>query len=279
MASHNFVQYIVKSVIPLQLSAYYPLPERIGGSLPQIFGWSPFIAAVFIATFIVYSRRDKTLLFGGLFFIASIFLVLNFLPLGNVLMADRYAYLSYIGIFIIMAQALVSVFQSDRFSKRFKNILVVIMSLWCAVLFSKSYERTLVWGNSETFWADVIDNYPREAFAYYNLADYYVRTYRIEDAIKEYSKAIEVNPRYFSAHNNRGNLYLVVGEPQRAVQDYFAAIAINPSYGRSYFNLAGYYENSGRIADALNIINELIKIEPQFPQARASAERLQDKLE
>ena len=60
---------------------------------------------------------------------------------------------------------------------------------------------------------------------------------RKEDAIKDYTKAIEINPQYFKAFFNRGILYYqyllgkslsALGRKEDAIKDYTKAIEINP---------------------------------------------------
>ena len=57
---------------------------------------------------------------------------------------------------------------------------------------------------------------------------------KLEDAIIEYDRAIELNPAYAEAYNFRGNSYFELGDVERAVQDYDAAIAINGHYTQAY---------------------------------------------
>ena len=58
-----------------------------------------------------------------------------------------------------------------------------------------------------------------------------------EDAISDYTKAIEINPLYAHAYNNRGTCYYQhflgillddLGRKEDAIKDYTKAIEINP---------------------------------------------------
>ena len=62
---------------------------------------------------------------------------------------------------------------------------------------------------------------------------------RKEDAINDYTKAIEVNPQYFKAFFNRGTYYYQsllgislndLGRKEDGIKDYTKAIEINPQY-------------------------------------------------
>ncbi len=57
-----------------------------------------------------------------------------------------------------------------------------------------------------------------------------------ENAIIEYTKAIELNPMNFKAWFNRGFAYDKLGQCNRAVSDYGYALAIDPKNAFAYYN-------------------------------------------
>ena len=68
---------------------------------------------------------------------------------------------------------------------------------------------------------------------------------KIEEAIEDYSKAIEINPQYSVAYNNRGLYSLIyhlgkafnlLGRNHLAHEDYSKAIEINPQCDDAYNN-------------------------------------------
>jgi len=254
MASHNLFQYVLKAAYPQNLSAYYPLPARVNGSLPPVFLAAPLLAVLLLGALYVLSKRNARIAFGALYFLLTIVLVLNFFPLGNILMAEHYSYLAYIGIFIIFTELFFESLKSPRFGASFKKILVASAIFWVLLLGFKSYKRTFIWFNSETLWANVLDQYPREAFAYYNLADHYVRLQQFEKAIEQYDLALEADPQYFSAYNNRANMHFLLGRLEEAEADYRSSIAANPRIEMPYANLARLYESLGRHEEAEELL-------------------------
>jgi tetratricopeptide (TPR) repeat protein len=67
--------------------------------------------------------------------------------------------------------------------------------------------------------------------AYNNLgyiAFYYEDKY--EEAVRYYSKAIEINPNYYQAWCNRGLAYEYMDEYEKAREDYLQCLKINPHY-------------------------------------------------
>lgn len=59
-----------------------------------------------------------------------------------------------------------------------------------------------------------------------------------EEAIINYSKAIELNPSNVSAFNNKGLALFRLKRYQEAIDSYDKAIAINSSYANAWFNKA-----------------------------------------
>jgi tetratricopeptide (TPR) repeat protein len=259
MASYNFNQYVFKALLPQGLSAYHPLPSHVNGVLAMPFLVAPLAALLIVAGVFVLARRNARIAFGALFFLASIALVLNFFPLGNILMAEHYTYLAYIGIFVVFSEVFFGALESPRFSASFKKLLIGAAVVWLILLGFKSYKRTFVWSNSETLWSDVIVQYPNDAFARYNLADQYMRQMRLMRAIEQYDAALAADPRYFAAHNNRANMYVAMGRYDEAQADYLRSIEINPDYELPYRNLARLYESLGRHEEARRILEQFAR--------------------
>ena len=55
-------------------------------------------------------------------------------------------------------------------------------------------------------------------------------------AIKDYSKAIEINPRHAEVYYNRGFVYAKKGQHNQAIEDFTKAIEINSRYAEAYYN-------------------------------------------
>ena len=94
-AAYAYVQYIVHFLAPVHLSVLYPYPEKIG--LLQYLYLLIAAGIVFLA-FIAYKRKWYILCGGIIFYTVNILLLLQFVQFGEVLMADRYLYISSIGI-------------------------------------------------------------------------------------------------------------------------------------------------------------------------------------
>jgi tetratricopeptide (TPR) repeat protein len=66
-----------------------------------------------------------------------------------------------------------------------------------------------------------------------------------DDAIADYTKAIEIDPWYANAYVGRGMIYRLKGDSDHAVADFTQAIEINPRYAIAYFNRGSIFETKG----------------------------------
>ncbi len=69
----------------------------------------------------------------------------------------------------------------------------------------------------------------------------YVHKRQYDQAISDYTKAIEINPRFAMAYRTRGTAYLRKRQYDQAISDYTKAIEINPRYVDAYNNRGFIY--------------------------------------
>lgn len=196
-ASYGFIMYLSKFLAPVHLSTFYPYPFRyIDGSLPSIYYWSPLlaIAAVVLPAFLLYKfarQHLRVFLFGMGFFIANIIFVLQFVSVGAAIMADRYSYVAYIGLFFILAYFLV--WFSEKYLTQ-KNIIITATLSYSLVLAVACQARTKVWYNSETLLSDAINKYPYRALLSYKWrGNYYLSIGELDKAMEDYGLLVKLH--------------------------------------------------------------------------------------
>jgi len=171
--SWAFLGYLYRAFIPINQSAIYPYPMEIGSTLPIMYYISILIVALLLA-FVWYSRKwGKEIVFGFLFFIATIILVLQFIPVGAAIMADRYTYIPYIGIFFIVAKIFERLSSLESSKINYKQYSLVVLALGFLAFAVIAFERVKVWETEETLFTDVIAKYPKCSIAHLNRGNYY----------------------------------------------------------------------------------------------------------
>lgn len=226
-SSYSIVMYVFKLFSFSDLSAFYNYPLSDNGKYPLIFYVAPVLVLIFSVLVYKIKWQQKIIRFGILFFLITIALVLQIVPAGNVIMADRYTYLPYIGLMFIMGYLFnYSLSESKlKFSKWISVIGVILFVLTCSYY---SYSRTKVWHDSLTLWNDAIKKSPDAALPYSNRAAIFIKNEQFQNAITDLNKAIAIRPNYVSARFNRGLLLNKTGKYNEAISDFNFVLQNNP---------------------------------------------------
>jgi len=257
-ASFAFVNYLVKLLIPLNLSSYYPYPIKVSQGIPPQYYAYPVIVLA-IAAVLFYFRRSKKIMFGITFFIATIFLVLQLLPVGDAIMADRYTYIPSIGLVYLAGEGFYWLWNKN------KKTAAVIATVTLAGLFSfQAYTRCTAWRNSLVLWNDVIDKYKTIPAAFYNRGLYLFNNGSDSDALNDFNRAIELKPNYADAYNNRGSVFMKYGKIDEALSDLTNAIAYNKNLTQAYFNRGFIFYQRKQFDRAVQDYNRVIELNPDI---------------
>ena len=100
-----------------------------------------------------------------------------------------------------------------------------------------------------------------------NLGNVLSRRDRIDEAIAQYQKALEINPDYMEAHNNLGNAFARLGRFEEAMAQYRKALEIKPDYVEAHYNLGVTFARLGRIDEAIAQYRKALEIKPDYADA------------
>jgi len=238
LISYGLVFYMFKFVLPVNLSVFHPYPELSEGYLPLIYYLSLFIL-LSILIFFIFRKFEikKDLIFGLLFFLITIFVVLQIIPVGQALVAERYTYIPYIGFIIIIIKTY------DYFENKtpalLKKINAVFIALLCFYLVFFGYtvwNRNKVWKDSRKLWSDVVKKYPGNFYGYYGLGNAFHAENNFEEAIRNYDKSITLSVGFADAYYSRGTTKFKQNNFKGAIEDFNAAIILKPRYQEAYSN-------------------------------------------
>ncbi|HTV04616.1 MAG TPA: FG-GAP-like repeat-containing protein [Acidobacteriaceae bacterium] len=87
-------------------------------------------------------------------------------------------------------------------------------------------------------------------------------------------KAISLKPDYAEALNNLGVLYVHMQDFQNAEAQFKICIRRAPNFDQSYLNLASLYAMQGKMAQAREVIQKLLRIDPGNPAAAQALQML-----
>lgn len=261
-ACYGFITYLYKLLLPISLYAFYPYPVKNGNDIPfQFYLYILFFLGLAVTVF--YSLRfTRKIVFGFGFFAVTIFLVLQLLPVGMAIMADRYCYLPSIGIFYLAGELFIFLWR-----KKLKLAPIVLLSAFTIFFSVKTYAVCGVWKNDLTLWNDAIRQDQTIPIAYYNRANIFRDENKIDEAFNDYDKAIKLKPDFIEAYVNRGAILRKEKKFDEALNDFNKAIELKPDYTEAYVNRGALFQDENKIEEALNDFNKAIKLKPDLALA------------
>lgn len=256
--------YLLKFVAPFGLTAFYPHPVLSGSMLPTIYYIAPLAVLASIFALWYFYKEHRVWVSGLLFFLITIVLVLQFFPVGGAVAAERYTYIPYIGLGLIVA-GIADFFTNKYPSKKsaFTVILIAVIVLFAGL----SYNRTKVWANGISLFDDVIEKQPDAFYAYHSrgIAHYYAGDY--VKSLKDYDMATTLNNSYGLTFYNKGLTQLVLKRNEDALASFSRAIELIPDYVQAYNDRAIAYYNLGMSTEAIADYDEAIRLNPSNTSA------------
>lgn len=178
-----YVRYLWKALWPSRLAVVYP---HLGRLLPtwQIIGSAVLLVAL---TGLVFRWRERQYLAVGWFwFLGTLVPVIGLVQVGLQAMADRYAYLSFIGLFICAAWAVSDLAERQKTPPAWLAVPAVAVLATLGIATSR---QVGYWRDSETLWKHTLGVTDRNYEAHDALARALCKLGRIDDAIPQYKAA------------------------------------------------------------------------------------------
>jgi tetratricopeptide (TPR) repeat protein len=250
-------------VIPEGLSAVYPYPLLDeNNSLPMKFNIAP-IFLIIIGIITAFSFRfSRMLAFGILGYAICILPVLQILPVGEAIAADRYFYVASIPLFIGIAWFIEKFFQeNNRVIFYGSSTLAIVIS---GYLFMRTREQVLVWANDLSLFGNAIEHEPTASQAQNNVGIYWQRAKEFKKALPYYEAAVKLNPVYARAYSNMGACYYDLQRYKESIPIYHKAITSDPEFADAWYNLGNSWYMLGRYDIAKKFYSHAIVLNPNY---------------
>ena len=260
-ASYAFITYLWKMIVPYGLSAFYPYPVAPGGAMGGLLVYP--LALLALAALVVYgSRRSKVIWFGMGFFTVTVLLVLQLFPYGEAVMADRYSYLSSIGIYMIIAYGVDALYQRLAW-RRVVQVTSVLALAACGYL---TLEQGKVWHDSMTLFNAVLEKH-EVPIIYNNRGNAFADRGEQEKAVKDFSRALAIAPTLKQAYSNRGLALTTLGRHEEALNDLDAAVRLDGDYAEAIYNRGNVHFARKDYPKAFADYDRTVELEPANAKA------------
>jgi tetratricopeptide (TPR) repeat protein len=256
-----YAVYLWRAVWPAGLAVFYPHPGRNISGL-QI-GIS-VCALSLITLFIALKRQRKYLLMGWLWFLGTMIPVIGIVQVGDQAMADRYAYIPLIGVFLAILFLLADYLPALKLPK------IVIGGLAATVLMAYSFASVRqigYWSSSEDLWTHALAVTANNSLAHRKLGWDRLSSGDPEGALEHFRWAAEISPNDPTNHVNLGLCLDGNHEREAAIAEFRKAISLTSDpeqLASAYTDLGVDLDRSGHAAEARDSYNHALQFNPRM---------------
>ena len=299
----SYVRYLGMALWPDKLVALYPHPSRlypawqVGAAALVLVLVTAFVVSTCIrAALLRRARGRRYLAVGWFWFLGSLVPMIGLVQVGPQAMADRFAYLPFIGLFLMLTWLAADWAETRKIPAKRLAIPVVCGLLALGTL---TYRQVGYWHDIPTFWTRTLaltqDNYIAES----NLGDFLFKQGRTEEAAVHFRAAVAIRPDNLLANLNlgayeesRGNLsaaieryqmvvgrtadvdvraaaygsmgfdYRQMGQAMKAKQCFETAVGLAPNRTRAMVGLGLLAQENGDLAEAIRQYSRAAAVHP-----------------
>jgi tetratricopeptide (TPR) repeat protein len=260
----SYLKYIQKLIWPHDLAILYPYPEVITAG--QVLAGCALLGCITFLS-VRYRKRLPWLFVGWFWYVGTLVPVIGLVQVGEQAMADRYTYIPFIGLFLILIWG-ASVFIGKW---RYKKIaLSVITTVIFFVMITTTWAQVSYWKNSIRLFEHALSVTNGNYVIHNNLGFELALQGQKDQALIHYKKALRINPEFEQAHVNLGSVLFSQAKIEESFAYYHAVLKARPDFARVHYNFGVLLLKIGRVDEAIVHFQETLRIKPDFAEAHNS---------
>ena len=282
----GYWEYVRALFWPTNLAVFYPHPLRYPPL--QLATAVAAILAITVIVAILAWRGRAYVAVGWFWFLGTLVPVIGLVQVGDQAMADRYSYISYIGLFVILVWAAAELIAPRPHGPKILAAGAAAILTACTIL---TAAQLRYWQDTTALLGHALVVSPLNPGAHTNLgaldwersvkdteaaqqclaagnkeeAERHLRDADEKQlrAMKHWVQAIEIQPRYADAYSNLGYALNCRGQSKEAEQNYRRAIAAIPRGTPARDNLGFLLLHQGKDAEAAEQFRVVLDYEPE----------------
>ncbi len=261
-----YSMYLWKTIWPVRLAVFYPHP---GASLAF---WQFALAALILISVsaIVWRQRAARpyLITGWLWFLGTLVPVIGLVQVGEQAMADRYAYVPLIGIFVMAVWVAADLADSMHFTVRSD---IKIAAIILAILSLLTFDQLRYWHSPEELWSHAVNVTKDNFLAEDNLGASLMSSEHPEEAVAHLRNAVRMRPEVSATHLNLAGALTLSGHTDEAIAEYQIAIpkVTDPAMQVvAYETLGRLYSQKGNYPQARASYQQALRVNPDDANAK-----------
>ncbi|MFN0079488.1 MAG: tetratricopeptide repeat protein [Prosthecobacter sp.] len=290
--------YIWQTVWPAELTCFYPFP---GIYLPLGQTWLAIAVLVVITALVGWQHARRFLVVGWLWYLGMLVPVVGlFRQAGDQAHADRYTYLSMIGLSLMVTWSAAEWAGKVRARRLALGSMAAVALL---VLSITAHSQVAHWRNTLALWTHAVECNPEDCAAYASLGTALIEAGRQSEAVESYRHALVLSPYHVQArmnlgitllrmgrideaelqlrrtvlddpqstdaHSTLGFIFLHKGEQPKAIRHFMAAADIRPDVA-AWCNLGNAQMQAGQVPAAIDSFLRALKVNPAHADSHFS---------
>jgi len=257
----SYVSYIAKMLWPWKLAVFYPYPETVPAW--QVIGALLLLAGVSVLVFRLVKSKPY-LAVGWLWYLGTLTPAIGIMQAGSwPAMADRFAYIPLVGLFIIIALGLPELLRKWRYQKTVLTAAALAVILTLSIC---THLQLLHWRNSGTVFEHAVKVTDGNYLAHFYLARSLSEEGRVDEAITHLEEVLRLRPgnvlplnalAWLLATNEQTKFH----NPQRAIRLAQHACRITKHTNPGLLDtLAVAYAAAGRFSEAVATAEKALEL-------------------
>ena len=256
-AAISYVRYLEKALWPSRLAVFYPHPLRSAVGWQAVAG---LVLLIGITVRVVLARRHRYLLVGWLWFLGTLVPMIGLVQVGTQAMADRYGYLPFIGLYLMICWGVADLAQQ-------RHLPAAVLPVTCLAVLTAlmvvTYRQIGYWKDDVTLWSHTVKVTNANFVAEDNLGEALVAQGRMEEAMPHFFRAAAIFPPDPTSNLNIGAYEQVHQNFSLAIAQYNMVLRNTTNAAvrrRALMNMADAYSSLGdpaRARECLEAANRL----------------------
>jgi len=201
---------------------------------------------------------------GWFWYLGTFVPVIGFIQIADHTMADRYAYVPFIGIFMMIAWG------GEKFSS--KNVFlkkVFIMTVTLVIIFFAFTSRHQVnlWADTVTLFENTLERDPDNHMAYQIIGQEMAKRGEHQKALTYFDTALKMRPQFFPAYSNKALVLKKMGKHGEALKNFEMAARLNKNSPELFYNLSFVYLEERNYDKSLQYALKAIRMKPDYEEA------------
>ncbi|MBU1720911.1 MAG: tetratricopeptide repeat protein [Bacteroidetes bacterium] len=265
MVSYSVGFYLLKAIIPFNLSVTIFNPVVKDGWLPMAYYIAPILLAILVIAVLTFKKHRHEISMGLLFFLLTISVAIQFVPIGNVLGAERYTYLPNIGVFFVIGYFFAFFTNKEKYpSGMIKPFYIIALSGLLVYNTLTSFNRSKIWKSTFDVYTEMIEKNPRRALmGYKGRGATYYKMGMFKEALADFNAAIQLRPDEVELYKHRGIIRTNLGDFQGAILDFNLYMMVDSVCKEAYYYRGLAYTGLSEYKIAISDFSRTIALDPE----------------